>query len=82
MKGDRVIGIILLLAAILGVFAYIWLFWAGFGWYVVAAVVSVFALSLLLIIAWVGWVIATTPSPQRLEDTTMGSDSTAGKSAK
>jgi len=82
MKRDRVIGVILLLIAIVGVSAYMWLFWAGFGWYVVAAVVSIFTLSLLLIVAWVGWVITTTPSPQQLEDTTMGPGSTADRSTK
>jgi len=68
---DRVIGAFILVASIAGIGVYFWLlFLAPSAWAWLTIQISAMAAIgvILLIMAWIGYTLATTPPPTPLED--------------
>ncbi len=71
MADDRVLGYMILLGSLAGVVIYFWLlFMSPEGWAWLTIQVSAFLAvgMVLLIMAWIGYTLATTPPPMPLED--------------
>ena len=69
MSNDRTLGGAILVGSIAGIVIYFWLlFMSPWAWLTIQ--VSAFAAvgMVLLIIAWIGYTLATTPPPMPLED--------------
>jgi len=69
MSNDRTLGGAILIGSIIGIAIYFWLlFMSPWAWLTIQ--VSAFAAvgMILLIIAWIGYTLATTPPPMPLED--------------
>ena len=69
MSNDRTLGGAILVGSIAGIAIYFWLlFMSPWAWLTIQ--VSAFAAvgMVLLIIAWIGYTLATTPPPMPLED--------------
>lgn len=69
MSKDQVTGWIILMGSILGVFAYLYLALLS-PWTMLTIQISAFlaVAAVLLIVAWIGYTLATTPPPTHLED--------------
>ena len=69
MSKDQVMGWIMLMGSILGVFAYLYLALLS-PWTMLTIQISAFlaVAAVLLIVAWIGYTLATTPPPTPLED--------------
>ena len=69
MSKDQSLGALLLFAGVVGVFVYGWLVFMS-EWSPLALQVTGFVVvaGVLGIVAWIGYTMATTPSPQPLED--------------
>lgn len=69
MNNDQIMGWTILLASILGVIAYFYLTFLS-AWMMLTIKISAFiaVAAILLIIAWIGYTMATTPPPTPLED--------------
>ena len=68
---DRVVGVLMLVAGVAGLGVYFWLvFLAPSAWAWLTIQVSAVAAvgAMLLIVAWIGYTLATTPSPVPLEE--------------
>jgi len=65
---DRVLGGVILVGSLLGVACYFWLVFLS-PWSLLVIQVSAFAAvaAALLIVAWIGYTLATTPPPVPLE---------------
>ena len=72
---DRTTGWIILFASILGIIIYYYLLFLS-PWSYLTIKVSAFAAvgAMLLIIAWIGYTLATTPPPKPLEDLNLEPD--------
>jgi predicted DNA-binding transcriptional regulator len=70
---DRVLGGVILVGSLLGVACYFWLVFLS-PWALLVVQVSAFAAvaAALLIVAWIGYTLATTPPPVPLEDVSEG----------
>jgi len=69
MSSDRTLGGVILVVSLAGIVAYFWLlFMSPWAWLTVQ--ISAFAAvgMMLLIIAWIGYTLATTPPPVPIED--------------
>ena len=69
MSNDRTLGGAILVGSIAGIAIYFWLlFMSPWAWLTIQ--ISAFAAvgMVLLIIAWIGYTLATTPPPMPLED--------------
>lgn len=69
MSNDRTLGGVILVVSLAGIVAYFWLlFMSPWAWLTVQ--ISAFAAvgMILLIIAWIGYTLATTPPPVPIED--------------
>ena len=69
MSNDKALGGAILVGSIAGIVIYFWLlFMSPWAWLTIQ--VSAFAAvgMVLLIIAWIGYTLATTPPPMPLED--------------
>ena len=66
MNKDQGIGAVLLVASIAGIVVYAWLL---FTYAIVVLEITAFVAvaAVLVIAAWIGWTMATTPSPAPLE---------------
>jgi len=66
---DRLLGGVILVGSLLGVACYFWLVFLS-PWAMLVVQVSAFAAVAvaLLIVAWIGYTLATTPAPVPLED--------------
>ena len=66
MNKDQGIGAVLLVASIVGVLVYAWLL---FTYAIVVLQITAFiaVAAMLVIAAWIGWTMATTPPPAPLE---------------
>jgi len=66
MNKDQGIGAVLLVASIVGVVVYAWLL---FTYAIVILQITAFVAvaAVLVIAAWIGWTMATTPPPAPLE---------------
>jgi len=69
MSNDRTLGGAILVGSIAGVVLYFWLLFMS-PWALLTIQVSAFVAvgMVLLIIAWIGYTLATTPPPMPLED--------------
>jgi predicted DNA-binding transcriptional regulator len=69
MSNDRTLGGAILVGSIAGIVIYFWLLFMS-SWATLTIQVSAFAAvgMVLLIIAWIGYTLATTPPPMPLED--------------
>ena len=69
MSSDRTLGGAILVGSIAGIAIYFWLLFMS-PWAMLTIQVSAFAAvgMVLLIIAWIGYTLATTPPPMPLED--------------
>ena len=69
MSNDRTLGGAILVGSIAGIAIYFWLLFMS-PWAMLTIQVSAFAAvgMVLLIIAWIGYTLATTPPPMPLED--------------
>lgn len=66
---DRVLGAGILLGSLLGVACYFWLvFLSPWAWLVVQLSAFLAVAGVLVIVAWIGYTLATTPPPEPLED--------------
>ena len=66
MNKDQGIGAVILVASIVGVVVYAWLLYA---YAIVVLQITAFVAigAMLLILAWIGWTMATTPPPAPFE---------------
>jgi predicted DNA-binding transcriptional regulator len=66
---DRVLGGVILVGSLLGAACYFWLVFLS-PWSLLVIQVSAFAAvaAVLVIVAWIGYTLATTPPPAPLED--------------
>jgi predicted DNA-binding transcriptional regulator len=66
MNKDQGIGAVLLVASIVGIIVYAWLL---FTYAIVILQITAFVAvaAVLVIAAWIGWTMATTPPPAPLE---------------
>jgi len=69
MVNDRILGSVILIGSLGGVVLYFWLlFMSPWSWSTIQ-ISAFFAVSMvLLIIAWIGYTLATTPPPMPFED--------------
>ena len=66
MNKDQGIGVVILVASIIGVIVYAWLLFA-YAIVVLQITAFVAVAAVLVIAAWIGWTMATTPPPAPLE---------------
>ena len=66
---DRVIGALILVGSILGILAYFWLVFLS-PWMLLTMQLTVFiaVAAVLVILAWIGYTLATTPPPKPIEE--------------
>jgi len=65
---DRILGVSILLGSVLGVACYFWLvFLSPWAWLTVQLSAFVAVAAVLIILAWIGYTLATTPPPVPLE---------------
>jgi predicted DNA-binding transcriptional regulator len=72
MSKDQVYGAIILLVSVVGLVVYAWLLYA-FATIVLQITAFVAVAFVLVIAAWIGWTMATTPPPAPLEPATVES---------
>jgi predicted DNA-binding transcriptional regulator len=77
MNKDQGIGALILVASIIGVIVYAWLL---FTYPIVVLQITAFVAvaAVLVILAWIGWTMATTPPPAPLEPEALATPSTEG----
>ncbi len=80
MSNDRTLGGAILVGSIAGIAIYFWLLFMS-PWAFLTIQVSAFAAvgMVLLIIAWIGYTLATTPPPMPLEDFDFDTDDDSEK---
>jgi predicted DNA-binding transcriptional regulator len=66
MNKDQGIGTAILVASIIGVIVYAWLLYA-YAIVVLQITAFIAVAAVLVIAAWIGWTMATTPPPAPLE---------------
>ena len=66
MNKDQAIGAIILAGSIVGIVIYAWLLYS-YATVVLQITAFIAVAGVLLIMAWIGWTMATTPSPAPLE---------------
>ena len=66
---DRVLGAGILLASVIGIAVYFWLIFMS-SWSVLTVQLTAFMAvgGLLAIVAWIGYTLATTPTPEPIGD--------------
>ena len=84
MNKDQAIGAVILVGSIVGVVLYAWLLYA-YAIVVLQITAFVAVAAILVILAWIGWTMATTPPPAPLEpepvSTETGASATSEKGA-
>ena len=69
MANDRTLGGIILLGSLAGIVIYFWLlFMSQWAWLTIQVSALLAVGMVLLIMAWIGYTLATTPPPMPLED--------------
>ncbi|MGQ9719337.1 MAG: transcriptional regulator [Nitrososphaerales archaeon] len=85
MEKDQAIGAIILIASILGIILYGWLLFFIAPQLVLQISAFIAVVAILVILAWIGWTMATTPPPKTIETevpTTMRSEQMSEESKK
>ena len=82
MNKDQSIGAIILVASVVGILVYAWLIYT-FPLIVLQITAFLAVAAMLVILAWIGWTMATTPPPTPLEPEPMSPEpsTTAEKQA-
>jgi len=83
LNKDQAIGAVILVASVAGVVVYGWLLYA-LAMVVLQVTAFLAVAAVLVIIAWIGWTMATTPPLETIDletPTTVGSEEAAGKPA-
>ena len=79
MNKDQAIGAVILVGSVVGVALYAWLLYA-FAMVVLQITAFIAVAAVLVILAWIGWTMATTPPPAPFEpDTVQGSASSSAE---
>lgn len=66
---DRALGAVILIGSVFGVVCYFWLvFLSIWSWLTVQLSAFAAVAAVLLIVAWIGYTLATTPPPTPLEN--------------
>lgn len=69
MSNDRILGGTILVGSLAGIAVYFWLlFMSPWAWLTIQVSAIAAVGMVLLIIAWIGYTLATTPPPMPLED--------------
>jgi predicted DNA-binding transcriptional regulator len=66
MNKDQTIGAVLFVVGIVGIIIYAWLLYA-YAIVVLQITAFIAVAAVLVILAWIGWTMATTPPPAPLE---------------
>jgi len=64
---ERAIGACITLSSVIVTMVYLLLFYLGYGWQIIAILVSVAVFALIGILGWIGWTMATAPSLKTVE---------------
>ena len=73
MNKDQTIGAVILLVSMVGIVVYAWLLYA-YSIVVLQVTAFVAVAGILVILAWIGWTMATTPPPAPLESEALSPD--------
>jgi predicted DNA-binding transcriptional regulator len=76
MNKDQGIGAVILVASAIGVIAYAWLLFT-YAILVLQVTAFVAVAAVLVILAWIGWTMATTPPPAPLEPEPISSETSS-----
>jgi predicted DNA-binding transcriptional regulator len=77
MSNDKVIGGSILIGSIAGIAIYFWLlFMSAWSWLTLQISAFAAVAMILLIMAWIGYTLFTTPPPMPLEDFDLDEDIT------
>ena len=69
MADDKTTGGIILIGSLAGLVIYFWLlFMSSFSWLTIEVSAFLAVAMALMIIAWIGYTLATTPPPMPIED--------------
>ena len=69
MSNDRILGGAILVGSLAGIAVYFWLlFMSPWAWLTIQVSAIAAVGMVLLIIAWIGYTLATTPPPMPIED--------------
>jgi predicted DNA-binding transcriptional regulator len=69
MSNDRTLGGVILVGSLAGIVIYFWLlFMSPWAWLTIQVSALLAVGMVLLIMAWIGYTLATTPPPMPLED--------------
>ncbi len=82
MADDRVLGGAILIGSLVGIVIYFWLlFMSPWSWLTIQVSAFLAVGMCLLIMAWIGYTLATTPPPMPLEDFDFEADLGEGSEA-
>jgi len=69
MSKDQAIGVLMLLGSIIALIVYVWAVLLSEWWVIVIKLTGVLAVgAVLVILAWIGYTLATTPPPKPIEE--------------
>jgi len=69
LSKDKALGVLLVVAGIIGILVYGWLVFFTGWWAIVLQITAFVAIAAVLaIIAWIGYTLATTPPPKPIEE--------------
>ncbi len=72
---DRILGGVILTGSLAGIVIYFWLtFFSQWSWLTIQISAFAAVAMVLLIMAWIGYTLATTPPPMPLEDIDFGEE--------
>jgi len=66
LSKDQAIGAVILIGSVVGIALYAWLIYA-FALVVLQVTAFLAVAAVLVILAWIGWTMATTPPPEPIE---------------
>jgi predicted DNA-binding transcriptional regulator len=76
MANDRTLGGLIFIGSLAGIVIYFWLlFMSPWAWLTIKVSALLAVGMVLLIMAWIGYTLATTPPPMPLEDFDLETDS-------
>ena len=84
MSKDQTLGAVILVGSLLALLIYGYLLYAGHALLVYGIVITFLVIAVVGIVAWIGWTMATTPSPapiESLDDVQATSSETAENSS-
>jgi len=68
MNKDRIIGLLIFIGSILGIIIYAWLLFFISPIIVIQITLFIAVSAILAILSWIGYTLATTPSPKPIEE--------------